>query len=160
MPSQVAHRSERVLGTVAKQIRVSELVTHKQQGVWTISLDASVFDAVHSMSEHGIGALPVVDGERLVGIVSERDCARKLVLSGKSPVHTLVRDIMSTELVTVNGDYTVEQCMQLMTAHRIRHLPVMKAGALFSIVSIGDLVYEVIAQQQRALDELERYVAG
>jgi CBS domain-containing protein len=135
-------------------------VTHRQQNVWTIDIDASVFDAVHAMSEHGIGALPVVDEGRLAGIVSERDCARKLVLSGKSPVDTRVHDIMSTELVTVTGDYTVEQCMQLMTTHRIRHLPVMQAGVLVGIVSIGDLVYEIIAQQQRVLEELERYVAG
>jgi len=160
MPSQVERRSDAVLRTGAAKSKVAQVVVRKPQGVWTISSDSSVFEAIHSMSEHGVGALPVVDAGHLVGIISERDYARKLILSGKSSLSTPVRDVMSTAVVTVTEADTIEHCMTLMTNHRVRHLPVMQGEALLSIVSIGDLVYEVIAQQQLALDELERYVAG
>lgn len=160
MPLQSQRRSEAVARSEAAKVKVAHMVTRKQQGVWTVGPDASVFEAVHSMSEHSVGALPVIDAGRLVGIISERDYARKLVLSGKSSLTTPVREVMTVEVVTVTEDDTIERCMILMTNHHIRHLPVMQGEALVSIVSIGDLVYEIIAQQQQVLDELERYVAG
>jgi CBS domain-containing protein len=112
------------------------------------------------MAEHGIGAVLVMDGARLVGILSERDYARKVVLHGRTSADTPVRDIMSVDVVTAAPDDSVEHCMQLMTERRIRHLPVLEAGEVTGIVSIGDLVKAVIEDQQQALDQLQRYIAS
>jgi len=160
MSTQQAAAASGVLRTVAAKLAVSHLIARKPQGVWTVNANASVYEAIHLMSEHGVGALPVIDAGSVVGIISERDYARKLILSGRSSLTTTVREVMSTELVTVTEQTTFGQCMVLMTENKIRHLPVMHEGALLGIVSIGDLVYEIIAQQQQALDELQRYVAG
>jgi CBS domain-containing protein len=149
-----------MLRNTAAKIKVSNLIARKRQGVWTVAADASVYEAIHAMAEHSVGALPVTDAGRIVGIISERDYARKLILSGRSSLTTQVRDVMTTELITVTEQSTIEECMALMTQHKIRHLPVLYEGALLGIVSIGDLVYEIMTQQQHALDELERYIAG
>lgn len=160
MTSQLPRESRTLIRTTASGIKIAELLVRKPQGVWTVAADAAVFEAIHSMAEHGIGALPAVDGGKMVGIITERDYARKLVLAGKSSLTTTVREVMTTDIITVTEQATIDECMALMTQHRIRHLPVLQNEALFGIVSIGDLVYAIIQQQQQVLDELERYVAG
>ena len=112
------------------------------------------------MAEKGVGAVLVMDGARLAGIVSERDYARKIVLHGKSSADTSVRDIMTADVVTVNPHQTVEQCMQIVTDHRIRHLPVVDDEEVIGVISIGDLVKAVIQDQQVQLDQLQRYIAS
>lgn len=153
-------RKSAVLRTAAVRTKVSDVLRRKAPGVWTITSQATVFEALHMMVEHGVGVLPVVDAKALVGIVSERDIARKLILGGMPPTSTSVVALMSNEVLTVTEDDTIERCMRLMTRHRVRHLPVLRNEALYGIVSIGDLVYETINLQQYALDELERYVSG
>jgi len=120
-------KSRAMLSSVARAMKVAQVTSRKPlQGVWTVAADASVFEAVHMMDEHGVGALPVMDAGRVVGIVSERDCARRLILASKSPLTTPVREIMTDKLVTVTEDSTIEECMTLVTLHRVRHLPVMQ----------------------------------
>lgn len=139
---------------------VRQLLEAKSPATHRIPPDAPVLDALRAMAEHGIGAVLVMDGSRLVGILSERDYARKVVLHGRSSADTPVRDIMSAEVVTAAPDDTVEHCMQLMTERRIRHLPVLEGGSVTGIVSIGDLVKAVIEDQRQELDQLQRYIAS
>lgn len=160
MTSPLLRHSQTLLRTAAAKVKVSELLVRKPQGVWTIAVEASVFEAIHSMAEHSVGALPAIDEGRMVGIITERDYARKLILSGKSSLTTTVAEVMSTNLITVTEEAALDDCMTLMTSHRIRHLPVLQNGTLFGILSIGDLVQAIILQQQQVLEELERYVAG
>jgi CBS domain-containing protein len=126
----------------------------------SIRPDAPVLDALRVMAEHGIGAVLVIDGPNLLGILSERDYARKVVLYGRTSADTPVRDIMSADVVTTTPNDTVEQCMQSMTEKRIRHLPVIEHGSVVGIVSIGDLVKAVIEDQKVELDQLQRYIAS
>jgi CBS domain-containing protein len=141
-------------------LRVNYLLALKDKDVWTISPDAPVIEAVRLMAERGIGALPVVQGTELVGIVSERDYARKVILRGRSSAETPVRDIMSTPVETISPDQAVHNCMQTMTDKRIRHLPVVDRGRLIGMISIGDLVKAVIEEQQQTIAQLERYIAS
>jgi CBS domain-containing protein len=137
---------------------VRQLLQGKTAGVHTIGPDAPVIDALKQMAEREIGALPVVESEKLVGILSERDYARKVILQGKSSRDTLVREIMTTRVVCVGPQRTVEECMALMTDKRIRHLPVIEHGNLIGVLSIGDLVKEVISEQQHTIAQLESYI--
>lgn len=139
---------------------VRQLLDAKSPSTHTIAPDAPVLDALRRMAEHGIGAVLVMDGPTLVGILSERDYARKVVLHGRTSADTAVRDIMTAEVRTTQSSATSEHCMQLMTAHRIRHLPVVDDGAVVGVVSIGDLVKAVIEDQQAELDQLQRYIAS
>jgi CBS domain-containing protein len=139
---------------------VRQLLEGKAPEVHAIAPDAPVIDAIRLMAEKFIGALLVMDGNRLVGIVSERDYARKVVLQGHSSRETPVRDIMTAQVVAVSPDDTAERCMQLVTDRRIRHLPVLRGGEVVGVVSIGDLVKAVIEDQQLELDQLQRYIAG
>lgn len=139
---------------------VQQLLEAKNPGVHAISPDAAVIDAIQLMADKWIGAVLVMDGTRLAGILSERDYARKIVLAGKSSRDTPVRDIMTSELVTVAPGESVPRCMQLMTERRIRHLPVVEDGRVVGVVSIGDLVKAVIEDQQLELDHLQRYIAS
>ncbi|HMA92267.1 MAG TPA: CBS domain-containing protein [Polyangiaceae bacterium] len=152
--------SRSALSRTASGANIEQLMLNKTQGVWTISPDASVFEAIYAMADHNVGALPVVTGDQVVGMISERDYARKLILSGKSSLNTAVREVMSTDVVTITEQSTVEECMRLMTTHRIRHLPVMREHQLVGIISIGDIVYDIIARQEQVINELTRYVAG
>ena len=128
--------------------------------VYTIAPTASVFDAVTLMAQKNIGALVVVELEQVVGIVTERDVARNAVLLERSPRETPLRDIMTTSVMGVPPQRTSEECMALMTEHRMRHLPVMDGGRLAGVVSIGDLVKGIISEQKFIIEQLEHYIAG
>jgi len=132
----------------------------KAPEVHAVAPGDSVFDAIRLMAEKGVGAVLVMDGSRLAGIISERDYARKVVLHGRSSSDTSVREIMTSEVITVGPRHTVEQCMQLVTENRIRHLPVLDGGEVIGVISIGDLVKAVIEDQKTQLDQLQRYIAS
>ncbi|MDV2452489.1 CBS domain-containing protein [Xanthomonas hortorum] len=139
---------------------VRQLLGTKQVEVFAVAADAAVIEAIRLMAEKGIGAVLVMDGPRPIGIVSERDYARKVVLRDRASSTTSVAEIMSTEVVTVSPSDTVERCMQLMTDGRFRHLPVVENGRVHGVISIGDLVKAVIENQQRDIDQLQRYIAS
>ena len=139
---------------------VRHLLEAKAPEVFAIGPDAPVIDAIRLMAEKHIGALLVIDGGRLAGIVSERDYARKIVLQGRSSADTPVREIMTADVLSVGLDDTADRCMQLVTNKRIRHLPVVADGEVLGVVSIGDLVKAVIEDQQVELDQLQRYIAS
>lgn len=139
---------------------VTLIIKNKESAVWHCGPEVMVFDAIKQMAERNIGALPVLDGGRLVGIISERDYTRKVVLKQRSSKETKVRDIMDTEFVCVAPGDSVDECLRLMTDKRIRHLPVMQNGELVGIVSIGDLVKWIISAQQAVVEHLESYIFG
>jgi len=140
---------------------VAEILKIKaSKAVHTITPDATVLEAITKMAEHGIGALPVVDGEEVVGIITERDYARKIILKQRASATTRVRDVMTQAVIYVQPGDTNEDCMALMTERRLRHLPVMANGQLIGLISIGDLVKDIIAEQQFIINQLERYIAG
>lgn len=139
---------------------VRQLLADKSPEVHAIAPDAPVLEALRRMAAHGIGALLVMDGQRLVGLVSERDYARKVVLLGRASQDTPVREIMTAQLATVGPGDSVEHCMQLVTDRRIRHLPVLEQGQVVGVLSIGDLVKAVIEEQQQQLEQLQRYIAS
>lgn len=136
------------------------LLEHKGRDIWTISPEATVFEAIQCMAEKNIGALPVVESGRLVGILSERDYMSKVAIKGRSSKETAVRDIMVRDVVTVHPGQTVSECMSLVTERRVRHLPVVEDGALLGMVSIGDLVRWTLATQRVTIEQLEKYIAG
>jgi CBS domain-containing protein len=136
------------------------LKSKPEQVVYTITASDSVYNAIHLMAEKGIGALVVTDGNAIVGIVTERDYARKVVLKDRSSKTTPVRDIMTPHVRFVELAQTTYDCMALMTERRMRHLPVMEDGKLVGMVSIGDLVKEIIAEQQFTISQLEHYITG
>jgi CBS domain-containing protein len=134
---------------------------NKQGGkVYSIHPDATVFDAVAKMADNDIGSLIVMDGDALVGIITERHYARNVILKGRTSPATLVREIMERQVITVRPEQTVEECMALMTAKRVRHLPVIEGGRIAGIVSIGDLVKSVIDDQKFVIDQLHHYIRG
>lgn len=135
-----------------------QLLSAKGGHVHTIGPDAKVIEALQLMAQKDVGALVVLDGERIVGILSERDYARKVILLGKSSQDIPVREIMTADVVSVDPGRSIEQCMALVTQRRIRHLPVLEGGRLIGIVSIGDLVKEVIAEQEQTIRQLESYI--
>lgn len=139
---------------------VRHLLEAKAPEIFAIGPDAPVIDAMRMMAEKCIGALLVMDGPRLAGILSERDYARKVVLQGRSSANTEVREIMTCDVISVGPDDTADHCMQLVTNKRIRHLPVLRGDEVLGIVSIGDLVKAVIEDQQMELDQLQRYIAS
>ena len=141
-------------------LRVKYLLALKGKKLWAIGPEEPVLEAIRQMADKHIGALLVMRGEELIGIVSERDYARKVILMGRSSSETSVSQIMSTPVTTVSPDEAVHRCMELMTDQRIRHLPVLERGKVVGIISIGDLVKAVIEEQQQTIDQLERYIAG
>ncbi len=139
---------------------IGSLIGKKGGQVWSLDSAASVYDAIAMMAEKEVGALPVMDGRNLLGIVSERDYARKVILKGRSSKDTAVTEIMSSPVISVSPGQTVEECMRIVTEKRIRHLPVMESCRLVGMVSIGDLVKWVITAQQETIRHLETYIAG
>ena len=137
---------------------VRDLLAGKPKDVWSIGPDHTVYDAIALMSERGIGAVLVLEGGKLVGILSERDYARRVILKGKASRDTKVREIMTTSLIHVTHDKTIDDCMTIMTASRIRHLPVLHDGNLVGILSIGDIVKAVILEKQAQIEQLEDYI--
>ncbi|MDX1568897.1 MAG: CBS domain-containing protein [Xanthomonadales bacterium] len=137
---------------------VAQILDEKGRDIWSIGPDDQVYDAIKLMAEKGVGALLVTDGPRLAGVVSERDYARKVILQGRSSKSTPVRDIMSTNVITVNSHKTLDQCLAIMTEKRIRHLPVVEDGQILGVLSIGDLVKRKIADQEHLIESLEQYI--
>jgi CBS domain-containing protein len=140
--------------------RVRDILEVKGFSVWSIGPGASVFDALKLMAEKDVGALVVLDGDNLVGIISERDYARKIVLLGRASPTTQVREIMTTDVVCIDPEQNVNECMAVVTEKRIRHLPVLENGKLIGLISIGDLVKSIITEQQFIIEQLERYITG
>jgi len=140
---------------------VRELLRNKGYHVWSIGPDATVYEALTLMAEKDVGALLVLDNAgQLAGILSERDYARKIVLKGKTSRETPVREIMTEKVVWVRPDQTIEECMALMTNKHIRHLPVMEEGRLLGVISIGDVVKDIISEQEFVIAQLENYITG
>jgi CBS domain-containing protein len=139
---------------------VGSILRHKGQEVWSVGPDDSVFQAISLMADKGVGALLVIADAALIGIISERDYARKVVLKGKSSKATRVRDIMTSPVFSVGVDHTVDDCMRIVTAKRIRHLPVMQGDKVLGVVSIGDLVQKIISTQGETIQYLQEYIVG
>ena len=139
---------------------IDEILQQKPSVLWTISPDATVFDAIELMADKNIGALLVMADGGLLGVVSERDYTRKVALKGKSSRDTRVREIISTPLIAATSQHTVQECMRLMTTNRVRHLPILAGNDVMGIVSIGDLVNWIISAQSVAITQLESYIAG
>ena len=139
---------------------VQHLLETKGGDTISITREASVFDAIKLMADHAVGSLLVMDGEVLVGIVTERDYARKVILKGRASETTQVGEIMTTEVLTATSEQTVKDCMTLMTEKRIRHLPVVSGHDVIGLISIGDLVQAIISDQQEEIEQLESYISG
>ena len=139
---------------------IGEILNHKGSQVWSISPNETVFDAIELMAEKNIGALLVIESNRLVGILTERDYTRKVALKGRSSKETAVREILTGNPVHVTPDHTIEDCMRLMTEHRVRHLPVLEANRILGVVSIGDLVNWIITAQSSTIHQLQTYISG
>jgi len=139
---------------------VRDILKVKGSDVWCVEPDATVFAALQRMAEKEVGALVVTDGGQIVGLISERDYARKVILHGRASPTTLVKEIMTSHVVYTHLDQSIEECMALVTEKRIRHLPVMAEGKLVGIISIGDLVKSIIADQQFIIEQLVRYISG
>lgn len=141
-------------------IRVRDVLQVKGPKVFTIGPDASVYDAIKVMADELIGALVVMDGEKLVGLISETDYARKIVLQGRTSANTQVNEIMADRVLYVSPDHEISECMALMSEKRFRHLPVLDDGKLVGLISIGDLVKSIIDEQLFTIEQLERYITG
>jgi CBS domain-containing protein len=139
---------------------VAQLLASKPRALYAVEPDQPVLEAIKRMAEHGIGALLVMQGTKLAGIVSERDYARKVILMGRSSSDTPVSQIMTASVITVTPGQSAQECMALMTNHRCRHLPVVERGEVIGMLSIGDLVRAVLEEQQRAISDLEQYIRG
>jgi CBS domain-containing protein len=137
---------------------ITSILKTKGNAIWSVAPDATVFEAIARMAEKGIGALLVMSEQKLVGIVSERDYARKVILQGRSSKDTRVDEIMTSHLITVTPEYTIDDCMRLMTQHRIRHLPVTDCDSVVGMLSIGDLVNAIISAQAQTIDHLHTYI--
>ena len=139
---------------------VRQLLATKGQDAWSVHPDTTVFDALKLMADKNIGAVIVLTGGKLCGVLSERDYARKIVLEGKASISTPASEIMTSPVLIVNPEHTIDKCMALMTDKRLRHLPVVENDQVVGMVSIGDVVKTVIADQEFMLDQLETYIAG
>lgn len=139
---------------------VRSMLRHKGSDIFWLSPEATVYEAVAMMADKGVGALLVLSGGKLAGIVSERDYARKVILKGKHSHDIQVKEIMTSPVFTVSPDYSVEDCMRVITVHRIRHLPVMEGDVLVGMISIGDVVRSIISAQAHTIDQLSGYIEG
>jgi CBS domain-containing protein len=156
------------LGTVFNEKRgwqamaetVASILKKKGDAIWSVEPTATVYEAIAMMAEKSVGALLVVSDGKLVGIISERDYARKVVLQRRSSSDTLVREIMTGSVITVTPDHSVENCMKMITEHRVRHLPVLAGDQLVGVISIGDLVNAIITEQAETIGHLHTYISG
>jgi CBS domain-containing protein len=139
---------------------VGAILAHKGSAVWSIAPNSMVFDAIQLMADKNVGALPVVDNGELVGMISERDYTRKIILKGRSSKDTPVREIMTPKVVTVNTAEAVGECMRVMTESRVRHLPVVEGKKMIGLISLGDLVKWTISAQAATIHALEKYISG
>jgi CBS domain-containing protein len=139
---------------------VQHLLDVKGADIISIVRDASVYDAISLMADHGVGSLLVMEGEKIVGIITERDYARKVILKGRSSETTKVEEVMSTDVITAAAEQSVQECMTLMTEKRIRHLPVVAGNRVIGMISIGDLVQAIISDQQLEIEQLGNYISG
>jgi CBS domain-containing protein len=139
---------------------IRQILAEKGQDIWSVGPDETVLDGIRQMAERGVGALMVMSGDELLGIFSERDYARKVILEGKSSRETRVRDIMSAPAITITPRAMSDEGLALMTRKKIRHLPVVENDRVIGLVSIGDLVDAIIGDQQQLIEQLERYVSG
>lgn len=139
---------------------VQHLLDRKGRHIISVKPDDSVLDAIRVMAEKNIGAVVVMQGDKLLGIMSERDYARKVIVKGRASDSTPVSDIMTAEVLTTSGAETVNKCMSMMTEKKIRHLPVVEDGAVVAMISIGDLVGAIIADQKEEIEHLEHYISG
>lgn len=139
---------------------VRDILEVKGRDVWSIGPKESVYEAMKLMAEKGVGALLVMEGKELVGIISERDYARKVILQGRSSQTTEVHEIMTSRVAYAELDQNIEECMAVMTEKRIRHLPVINAGRVEGVISIGDLVKSIISEQKFIIEQLERFIKG
>ena len=140
--------------------KVNDILKVKGNDVWSIGPEASVYDAIHLMTEKKVGALMVMEGGKLVGVISETDYTRHSILKGRSSQQTPVKEIMTSRVLYVQAEQDIEECMVLMTEKRTRHLPVMDEGKLIGVISIGDAVKSVIDEQRFTIEQLERYITG
>jgi len=141
-------------------LTVRDILQGKGNQIWSVSRGSTVFDALKLMAEKNVGALLVVDGEKIAGIFSERDYARKIILKGKASKDTPVAEIMTAEVTTLRPEQSVEECMGLMTDKRIRHLPVLDGEKLVGLISIGDVVKAIISEREFIIKQLESYITG
>ena len=139
---------------------IDSILNHKGSNFWSVAPDTTVFDSIKLMSHKNVGALLVMKEGKLEGMFSERDYTRKVILKGKSSKTTAVQEIVSTPVISVTPQHTIEECMRLMTEHRVRHLPVLEGDRVVGIVSIGDLVNWIISAQHVALKQMEAYISG
>ncbi len=139
---------------------VRTILNVKGSLIWSLPPEATVYEAIALMAEKGIGALLVVSKDKLAGVLSERDYARKVILKGKSSRETRLEEIMTSPVITVTPEHTVDECMRIMTHYRIRHLPVVDDNRLAGVISIGDLVNSIISAQAATIDQLHNYIAG